>query len=134
MRRRNNMLQPAKTRKITFGSTISTSFSINRKLDSKLLDEAAAFWKEKNLSVKRKELSKAAENGATSTSTLLAEGGTIWTIDFDQYRKIVSVSMTGNGGFVEVFVHMELIGGFMSEKDKDRALRLLHEFETQLSG
>jgi len=65
---------------------------------------------------------------------LMAEGGTIWTIDFDQYRKIVSVSMMGNGGSVEVFIHMELIGGFMSEKDKGKALRLLNEFEAKLSS
>jgi hypothetical protein len=128
------MLQPAKTRKITFGSTVSTSFSVNKKLDSKLLDEVAGFWKEKNLSIKKKELLKSAENGATSMCTLLAEGGTIWTIDFDQYKKTVSVSMMGNGGFVEVFIHMELIGGFMSEKDKEKALRLLNEFEAKLSS
>lgn len=122
----------AKTRKITFGSTVSESFTVEKRLDEKLLNKAADFWKKRNLSIKKKMLEKPA-GGETITGTLVTEGGTIWTIDFDQYRKAVSVSMIGTGDMVEVYVHIELIGAFMSAKDKTKAMDLLEAFQSELS-
>lgn len=121
-----------KTRRVTFGSTVSESFTVGKRLDEEFLDRAAEFWKERNLSIKKKVLAKSPE-GETFTGTLVAEGGTIWTIDLDQYRKAVSVSMIGTGDTVEVFVRMELIGAFMSAKDKRKALDLLEAFQNELS-
>jgi len=129
---RNDPLSLAKTRKVTFGSTLSESFTIEKQLDEELLERAAEFWRKRNLSIKRKTLAKSTE-GETVMGTLVAEGGTIWTIDIDQYRKAVSASMIGTGNMVEVFVHMELIGAFMSEKDKRKAMDLLEAFQDELS-
>jgi len=125
-------LSLVKTRRVTFGSTVSESFTVGKRLDEEFLDRAAEFWKERNLSIKKKVLAKSPE-GETFTGTLVAEGGTIWTIDLDQYRKAVSVSMIGTGDTVEVFVRMELIGAFMSAKDKRKALDLLEAFQNELS-
>lgn len=122
-----------KTRKITFGSTISESFTAGRSLDQRFLDRAAEFWRKRNLSIKERTLKKPEGGGGAITGTLVAEGGTIWTIDLDQYRKAVSISMIGTDDTVEVFVHMELIGAFMSAKDKRKAMNLLEEFQNQLS-
>jgi len=127
-------LSLVKTRRVTFGSTLSESFTVDRRLDKEFLDGAAGFWKEKKLSIKKKVLAKSTEGESeTYEGTLVAEGGTIWTIDFDQYRKAVSVSMIGTGDSVEVFVHMELIGAFMSAKDKRKAMDLLQAFQDRLS-
>jgi len=41
--------------------------------------------------------------------------------------------MIGTGDMVEVFVHMELIGAFMSSKDKRKAMDLFEAFQKQLS-
>lgn len=123
-----------KTRRVTFGSTVSESFTVDRRLDKEFLDRAVGFWKEKKLSIKKKVLAKSTEGESeTYVGTLIAEGGTIWTIDFDQYRKAVSVSMIGTGDSSEVFVHMELIGAFMSAKDKRKAMDLLQAFQDRLS-
>ncbi len=123
-----------KARKVTFGSTVSEGFTVDRRLDKEFLERAAGFWREKKLSIKKKVLTKSTEGESeTYVGTLVAEGGTIWTIDFDQYRKAVSVSMIGTEDAVEVFVHMELIGAFMSAKDKRKATDLLQEFQDRLS-
>lgn len=123
-----------KARKVTFGSTVSESFTVDRRLDKEFLDRAAGFWREKKLSIKKKVLAKSTEGESeTYEGTLVAEGGTIWTIDFDQYRKAISVSMIGTGDSIEVFVHMELIGAFMSAKDERKAMDLLQAFQDKLS-
>ena len=123
-----------KARSVTFGSTVSESFTVEKRLDKEFLDRAAEFWKERKLSIKKKVLARSTEGDEeTYTGTLVAEGGTIWTMDLDQYRKAVSVSMIGTGDMVEVFVHMELIGAFMSSKDKRKAMDLFEAFQKQLS-
>ena len=82
--------------------------------------------------VKNKTLARPSQ-GETVIGTLVVEGGTIWTIDFDLYRKKVSVSMVGADETVEVFAHMELIGGFMSARDKQRAMDIFQAFLDRLS-
>jgi len=127
-------LSSVKARKVTFGSTLSESFTVDRRLDKEFLDRAAEFWKERKLSIKKKVLTRRTEGESEAyEGTLVAEGGTIWTIDFDQYRKAVSVSMIGTEDNVEVFVHMELIGAFMSAKDERKAMDLFQAFQDQLS-
>jgi len=127
-------LSSLKTRSVTFGSTVSESFTVGKRLDKEFLDRAAEFWKERKLSIKKKVLARSTEGDEeTCMGTLAAEGGTIWTMDLDQYRKAVSVSMIGTGDMVEVFVHMELIGAFMSSKDKRKAMDLFEAFQKQLS-
>jgi len=113
---------------------LSESFTVDRRLDKEFLDRAAEFWKERKLSIKKKVLARRTEGESEAyEGTLVAEGGTIWTIDFDQYRKAVSVSMIGTEDNVEVFVHMELIGAFMSAKDERKAMDLFQAFQDQLS-
>lgn len=124
-----------RTGKITFGSTASVSFSVGGTLDMQLFERASGFWKEKGLSIKRKEPPKPSINGDPMlVSTMLAQGGTIWTIDFEQYRKAVLVSMIGDRAGVEIFVHMELFGGWMSQRDKEKAMTLMQAFQNHLSG
>jgi len=129
---RSDRLSLEKTRKITFGSTISESFAVGKQLDERFLNNVAEFWREKNLSIKNKTLARPSQ-GETVIGTLVVEGGTIWTIDFDLYRKKVSVSMVGADETVEVFAHMELIGGFMSARDKQRAMDIFQAFLDRLS-
>jgi len=133
MSERNRVLSVTKTRRITFGSTISASFTIGKSLDWELLDRASEFWRHRGLSIKKKTLEKTPEDVAMIAATLVAEGGTIWTIEFDQYRKVITVSMIGTEDSVEVFVRVELFGGFMSAKDKEKSMSLLEEFQDQLS-
>jgi hypothetical protein len=47
-----------------------------------LLDKASEFWRRKGLSIKKKTLEKTPEDVAMIAATLLAEEGTIRTIDF----------------------------------------------------
>jgi hypothetical protein len=94
-----------------------------------LLDKASEFWRRKGLSIKK----KTPEDVAMIAAILVAGGGTIWTTDSNQYRKVVTVSMVGTEDSVEVFVRVELFGGFMSAKDKEKSMSLLEESQDQLS-
>lgn len=98
-----------------------------------MLDKASEFWRRKGLSIKKKTLEKTPEDVAMIAAILVAGGGTIWTTDSNQYRKVVTVSMVGTEDSVEVFVRVELFGGFMSAKDKEKSMSLLEESQDQLS-
>lgn len=120
-------------RQIKFGSTVSETFSLDARLSSGLLQAALDFWSKKGLIMK--EVTKP-DAFSVSEDPLdvgfVCEGGTIWTTEFENYKKAVTVSMTGGLERTQVFVNMVLPGGLMSAQDRKRAAQMLWEFNENL--
>ncbi len=120
-------------RQIKFGSTVSDTFSLNMRLSKELLQIALDFWSKKGLIVKEV---KRSENFSLSEDPLdvgfVCEGGTIWTTEFEQYKKSVTVNMRGSLKQTQVFVNMVLPGGLMNPQDRKKAAQLLGEFNQVL--
>ena len=123
-----------RTRQIKFGSTVSETFTLNTGLSNELLQAALDFWSKKGLIIK--EVTKP-DAFSVSEDPLdvgfVCEGGTIWTTEFENYKKAVTVSMTGGLKQTQVFVNMVLPGGFMSAQDRKRAAQMLWEFNENLT-
>lgn len=58
----------------------------------------------------------------------VAEGGTIWTTDFDSYKKKVTVNLSENEHETEVLVQITLPGGLLSIEDREKAANLIESF------
>ncbi len=120
-------------RQIKFGSTVSETFSLDRRLSKELLQAALDFWSKKGLVAKE---AKRAEDFSLSEDPLdvcfACEGGTIWTTEFENYKKAVTVNMRGSLKQTQVFVNMVLPGGLMNPQDRKKAAQLLGEFNQVL--
>ncbi len=121
------------SRQIKFGSTVSETFSLNKRLSKELLQTALDFWSKKGLIAKgdtRAEDFSLSENPVDAR--FVCEGGTIWTSEFENYKKAVTVNMTGSLNQTQVFVNMVLPGGLMNPQDRRKAAQLLGEFNKVL--
>lgn len=116
-------------RKIYFGSVVSENFQLPCRLDEKLIERAARFWK--NLGLVEKSVSFKEEEGSKIAS-FKAEGGSIWTTSFDKYKKVVRVLMVGVGEGTQVCIHLEFPGGYLSSADRRRVLQLFSSFQEYL--
>ncbi|RLF09478.1 MAG: hypothetical protein DRJ98_08060 [Thermoprotei archaeon] len=114
--------------KIKFGATVSDGNIIPVKLSNQVVEKATNFWRERGLTIRQVGLDEGLQQ-----ATITAEGGTIWTTDFDKYMKRVRVSMTSLAEKVQVTVFMELPGAILSAKDKEKASRLMEAFWDTLS-
>jgi len=64
----------------------------------------------------------------------VAEGGTIWTTNFDSYKKSIIVTLVGNAKQTEVSINIVLPGGIMSLQDRERAAGLIDSFYESLQN
>lgn len=62
------------------------------------------------------------------TVEFVAEGGTIWTTNFDTYKKTIIVNLSGSAEQTDVMVQLVLPGGLMSLQDRERAAELIESF------
>ena len=58
----------------------------------------------------------------------VAEGGTIWTTNFDSYKKTITVNLSGGAHQTDVIVHLVLPGGLLSLQDREKAANLIESF------
>jgi hypothetical protein len=114
---------------------VSESFTISRILTKALVQSALDFWAGRGLIAKITPSYEAFELSVEPRSINFAvEGGTIWTTNFESYKKTVNVTLTGSGGQTEVFVNMVLPGGLMSLRDREKAAVLIQEFYDAMAG
>jgi hypothetical protein len=120
-------------RQIYFGSTVSETFTVNKRLSSELIEKAMCFWRERGLSIKNAiSPSELTTKERPTLTSFLAEGGSIWTTSFEQYKKTINVCFTGTQEQTQVFVHMVLPGGLMSSQDREKAADLILSFHEAL--
>lgn len=125
----------SRERHIRFSSMVSESFTISRILTKALVQSALDFWAGRGLIAKITPSYEAFELSVEPRSINFAvEGGTIWTTNFESYKKTVNVTLTGSGGQTEVFVNMVLPGGLMSLRDREKAAVLIQEFYDAMAG
>ncbi len=91
------------------------------------MQAAQDYWKGKGLAIK--SLMRA-DPGSSEVRAVafVAEGGTIWTTDFDSYKKRISVNLSENGRETEFLVQVVLPGGLMSMEDREKAANLIESF------
>jgi len=120
-------------RQIYFGSTVSETFIVNKMLSTELIEKAMCFWRERGLSIKNAiSPTEFTTKEGPSLASFVAEGGSIWTTSFEQYKKTINVCFTGSQEQTQVFVHMVLPGGLMSSQDREKAADLILSFHEAL--
>jgi len=110
-------------------STIVEHFKIPAKLSSALMEAASSLLSSKGLYVKGARLS---EEGGSLKAVIQAEGGTVWTTDFDKHYKQVELSFSSTDSETLVEVKLELPGALMSQGDRAKAQRWMEEAFEQL--
>lgn len=124
-----------RSRRISFSSTVSETFVFKGVLTEGIVKAAEEFWRSKGLAVQRiRKQEGASDKEDPVTVEIVAEGGTIWTTNFDSYKKTVNVDMRSGLEQTEVFVHMVLPGGLMSLQDRERAASLIGSFYEALQA
>jgi hypothetical protein len=66
--------------------------------------------------------------------SFVAEGGTIWTTNFDSYKKTIMVNLSRNDHQTDVLVQIVLPGGLMSLQDREQAADLIDSFYEALEA
>ena len=121
-------------RQISFGSTVSETFVIDKMLSNELVEKAMCFWREKGLSIKNAILpAEFTTKERPSLASFVAEGGTIWTTSFDAYKKTINVCFTGTQEQTQIFVHIVMPGGLMSSQDREKAADLILSFNEAIA-
>jgi hypothetical protein len=114
---------------------VSETFVFKGVLTEGIVKAAEEFWRSKGLAVQRiRKQEGASDKEDPVTVEIVAEGGTIWTTNFDSYKKTVNVDMRSGLEQTEVFVHMVLPGGLMSLQDRERAASLIGSFYEALQA
>lgn len=129
----NDPSAQARSRHIRFSSTVSETFTLHRVLSDELVRAAEVYWKSKGLATKNVRMPEQASGGNDPVSAeYVAEGGSIWTTDFDSYKKMVTVNFCRAAENTDVTVYVVLPGGLMSLEDRERAASLIESFHEAL--
>ena len=84
--------------------------------------------------IKNIQTSEKSNESESAAVEFAAEGGTIWTTNFDSYKKSVMVNLVSNAKQTEVQVQIVLPGGIMSLQDRERAAVLIDSFYESLQA
>lgn len=114
---------------------MSETFVLSKGLSEGLVLAAEEYWKNKGMVIKNVQMpERISANIDPVEAEFVAEGGTIWTTNFDSYKKMVTVSLSGGVQQTKIFVHMVLPGGLMSLQDRERAANLIESFYQALQA
>lgn len=131
----NDLPLETRFRQIRFSSTVSETFVLSKGLSEGLVLAAEEYWKSKGMVIKKVQMpERISANIDPAEAEFVAEGGTIWTTNFDTYKKMVTVSLSGGVQQTKIFVHMVLPGGLMSLQDRERAANLIESFYEALQA
>ncbi|MFQ6135083.1 MAG: hypothetical protein ACE5KU_04640 [Nitrososphaerales archaeon] len=130
-------LQDITIQRVNLASSITKEFVVNTKLDDRLFDTSVEFWrKEVNLvpvSLDRSSDKKGADD-SVKTARFVMEGGTVWSLAFKKYRKIVSVNLCGLRNYTYANVRIDLPGAYrLSPEDIKQAIETIDSFRTCLT-
>jgi hypothetical protein len=108
---------------------VSETFTLRKVLSDELVQAAEVYWKGKGLTTKNVRMPEQASGGNDPVSAeYVAEGGSIWTTNFDSYKKTVTVNFCSVAENTDVTVCVVLPGGLMSLQDRERAANLIESF------
>ena len=119
---------------LTFGLTISGSFIVSRSMPSELVSDSVKYWARYGLSLSRKrgQLNRL-EHIDTGKYGLALEGGTLWTENFDEYRKMVMITFLAMINQTEVTVKIDLpYAWHVSAQERAKASKMLGGFHDYL--
>lgn len=93
------------------------------------MEAAQSFWKKMGLTIKSVQMpERRPSDDDLVIVEFIAEGGTIWTTNFESYKKTVTVTLSSSVEGTEVVVHLVLPGGLMSLQDREKAADLIDSF------
>jgi hypothetical protein len=120
--------------RVTYGLTVSEKFTSDRLTSEGLIKDAIAYWKRYELSPVKKLLKESGwplrEKGSFS---VVLEGGTLWTEDFNKYKKVVILHFLAKGSRTEVLARMELpYAWYVSSKEREKASEMIAGFHDYL--
>jgi len=131
----NDSSTETRSRHIRFSSTVVETFALRKVLSEKLVKAAQQFWRSEDMVIKFIDMPTflPGESGPAKAS-FVAEGGTIWTTNFESYKKTVMVNLSRNEHQTEVLVQIVLPGGLMSLQDREQAANLIDSFYQALEA
>ena len=132
MKELNDPALRTRSRHISFSSTVAETFVVHKQLTENFAATAMQYWKNKGLAIKNVLKPNDLTSQGHVAVQFVAEGGTIWTTDFESYKKTLKVDLLGTEGHTEVTVHLMLPGGLMSLQDRERAADLIESFYESL--
>lgn len=121
-------------RRVRFSTSVTATFTLNPKLTPELLDATADFWRQRGVILSQK-LKAPKGDGEPLRIGLRGEGGSLWSISFEKYKKKVAVSFRFDEFLTHVTVRVELPGAYaVSSSDVRKANEILEAFEKRLVG
>jgi len=119
---------------ITYGLTISEKFTTDRIASEALIKDTIAYWKRYELSpVKKLRKESSCPLKDENSFSIVLEGGTLWTEDFNKYKKVVIIHFLAKGSLTEVRARMELpYAWYVSSKERDKASEIVSGFHDYL--
>lgn len=120
--------------RITYGLTISEKFTTDRTASEALIKDTIAYWKRYEMSpVKRFSKESGCPLKEESSISIVLEGGTLWTEDFNKYKKVVIIHFLAKGSLTEVHARMELpYAWYVSSKERDKTSEMIAGFHEYL--
>lgn len=123
-----------KRRRISFGISISEAFVVRRTMSADLIKDSIAYWSRYSLAVPEASRRRSDTYDPCGHSyKLVLEGGTLWTDDFENYRKMVTAGFFSKGAQTEVLVRIDLPYAWaVSSEERDKASDMITGFRNYL--
>ena len=123
-------------KRVHLSTILTSSFTVKTKLSPKFLEAVGNFWRNRGintLQINSDDLS--AGDGQPLHADIHGQGGSLWSIFFEKYRKKVDISLTGLSGMTYVELKIELPGAFaVSSDDIRKAHETVESFEKYLQA
>ena len=122
--------------RVNLASSITKEFVLSIRLDDRLFDASVDFWKNEMglspVSLDRSSDGKRTDNDV-KTARLVMEGGTVWSLAFKKYRKIVSVNLCSLRNYTYANVRIDLPGAYrLNSEDINQAIDVVDSFRAYL--
>jgi hypothetical protein len=124
--------------RVNLASSIAKEFVVNSKLDNRLFDASVEFWRNEAdlapVSLDKPSDQKPTGDGVT-TARFVMEGGSIWSRNFNKYRKIVNVNLCGLKDYTYANVRVDLPGAYrLNPEDIKQAIDIIDSFRKHLNN
>lgn len=128
------MFTGEKESRISFGLTVSEAFVVRRIMSVDLVRDSITYWSRYGLSVHKKTRPIGDTDPLHGNAfNIVLDGGTLWTEDFENYRKVIAITFLAKGAETEIYVRIELpYAWYVSFQEREKASKMIIGFHNFL--
>lgn len=128
------MFTSEKDRRVSYGLTVSEAFIIRRIMSADLIKDSITYWSRYGLSVHKKTRPiDDTDPQQGNLFNLVLDGGSLWTEDFENYRKVIAITFVAKGAETEIYIKMELpYAWHVSFQEREKASKMIIGFHNYL--